>query len=311
MTITESVKKNVNILYELKNTYKKDNYYCFEMFTNGNAIFYNAQNNSCFYGYKTLYEYSKVFPKAKIFETMFFHYKGRIISAGLAAVQSVEMGENMQNMLKKEYEKDRKNLTFLFSSNKKQIETIYQLKISIKGAKPPIWRRVLVDEEITFIELHDIIQTIFNWEDYHMYEFFAKNANYTTSEFLEENDFFGGKQTYNVSKFKINSELQSSKDKIKYIYDFGDDWEHEIILEKILTYDEKIQYPICTAGKRNGPMEDCGGIYNFNEIVNSIENPTAENQYVLGEDGENYYDEDFNPKEFDIELINKMLQTEE
>ena len=186
---------------------------------------------------------------------------------------------------------------------------IYQIKISIKGAKPPVWRRVLLASTITFEELHEIIQIIFNWGSYHLYEFSGKYANYKTSEELKHNEMyslFGRQSSYDMSKVQINKELKNPKDKVSYTYDFGDSWEHIILLEKIVPYDKTIQYPICTTGKRNGPLEDCGGIYSFNLIVDAIENPTSENQYFLDEDDEHYF-KDFDPKEFDKNLINMRL----
>lgn len=187
---------------------------------------------------------------------------------------------------------------------------IYQMKISIQGAKPPVWRRVLLASTITFEELHEIIQIIFNWGSYHLYEFSGKYANYKTSEELKHNDMyalFGRQSSYDMSKVQINKELKNPKDKVSYTYDFGDSWEHIILLEKIVPYDKTIQYPICTAGKRNGPLEDCGGIYSFNLIVDAIENPTSENQYFLDEDDDENYFKDFDPKEFDKNLINMRL----
>jgi len=295
----------IDILFEVRDTYKNIDVISYEMFKNGNAIFYNSSDKSCFYAHKSFYDYSKVFPKAKLIQTMFFSYKGRIITDGVAASPKVEMGENMQNMIKDEYEISRKNLTFSLAINEESQKNIYQLKISIKGAKPPIWRRVLVEPTINFEELHDIIQDIFNWEDYHLYMFMSKRANYTSRESLQE-DMFGDANVKPSDEHSIRTEFSDIKDKIKYIYDFGDNWEHEIVLEKILPYDSKIDYPICTAGKREGPMEDSGGIYNYNDIVQALENPSFENQHYLGENGENWY-EGFVPSDFNKDEINAIL----
>ena len=295
----------INILFELRDTYKNIDVFSFEMFKNGNAIFYNPTDKSCFYAHKSFYDYAKVFPKAKLIQTMFFSYKGRIITDEIAASPKIEMGENMQNIIKDEYEKSRENLTFSLEINEKPKQNIYQLKISIKGAKPPIWRRVLVEPTINFEELHDIIQDTFNWEDYHLYMFMSKRASYTSRESLEES-MFGDSRELPADEYSIKAELSNIKDKIKYIYDFGDNWEHEIVLEKILAYDSKIDYPICTAGRREGPMEDSGGIYHYNDIVQAIENPSFENQHYLGENGENWY-EGFVPSDFDKDEINAIL----
>jgi len=189
--------------------------------------------------------------------------------------------------------------------NKKQPVYIYQLKISIKGAKPPIWRRILVKSDISFEELHYNIQSIFNWENCHMYQFYGKNKYYTDSEFIDNS--YGDIRSYNADDYKISDELQYEKDKIKYTYDFGDDWQHTISLEKILEIDKNINYPICTAGKRNGPIEDCGGMWGYSDIVYMIENNDfSEAEHLMDDEGDFYY-EDFDPAYFNKDEINERL----
>jgi len=300
--------KNIDILYEIRDTYKYSKFISFEMFENGNAIFYNLEKSSCFYAYKTFYNYSKVFPKNEIFETMFFSYKGRIISDGVATHHDVNLGDNMMNMMREEYKRDRENFSFLLDINERPSQNIYQLKISIKEAKPPIWRRVLVKAHTSFHELHSIIQSVFDWEDYHMYMFFGKDKKYTSSEMLSEGLFDDSKELLS-HEYTIKEELNKDKDKMKYVYDFGDNWEHNIVLEKIIPSDESISYPTCIGGKRRGPLEDSGGIWNYNDIADAMENPTFDNQYILGGDDEQYY-EDIDPKEFIKELVNIKLRRE-
>jgi len=191
------------------------------------------------------------------------------------------------------------------SSYKQSKNKIYQLKISIKGAKPPIWRRILVKSNITFNDLHNIIQKIFNWENYHLFQFDGYNS-YTDEETVKYDDY--SDNLYDASKHKISQELQYEKDKIKYIYDFGDDWNHEILLEKILPVDTKKNYPICTAGKRNGPIEDCGGMWGYSEIVYVIENQDfSEAEHLFDDDG-NFYYEDFDPAYFNKDEVNARLK---
>ncbi|MEA3316215.1 MAG: plasmid pRiA4b ORF-3 family protein [Campylobacterota bacterium] len=183
---------------------------------------------------------------------------------------------------------------------------IYQLKISIKGAKPPIWRRVLVKSNITFRELHNIIQNIFNWENYHLYQFDGTTRCYTDEQTAE--DRMGYKEEVDAIKYQISDELEYEKDKIKYTYDFGDDWEHDILLEKVLEVDKNINYPICTAGRRNGPLEDCGGMWGYRDILYAIETKKFnEFEYLLDDDGDFYY-KDFDPAYFNKEEINKRLK---
>lgn len=178
---------------------------------------------------------------------------------------------------------------------KKTQRKIYQLKIAIKGIRPPIWRRVLVESDITFYELHEIIQSIFNWENYHLYQFDGHRC-YTDEEAAQE--AMGYKEEVDATKLKISQELKQEKDKIKYTYDFGDSWEHEVLLEKILKSDDSLNYPICTAGKRNGPIEDCGGILGYSELLSAIET----------KDFAEFYYKDFDPELFNKDEINKELE---
>ena len=279
-------------LLEFRDFHKSSQYYSFEKFQNGNAIFWDTQNNNCYYVNRCYDNFSTLLPKHAPFNTTLLLFRDRIVFDGIIGEYGMVIGKNMQNSLKEEYEKNRDKIFFKLEKNEKPINKIYQLKILIKGSKPPIWRRILVPSHISFYGLHSIIQNIFNWEDYHLYEFAGDLTTYTDKEAIQEDD--DGLQTkFGADKFSIETELKNEKDKIDYTYDFGDDWEHKILLEKILIADESIIYPICIGGRREGPLEDCGGIYRYNEIAEAIEKPTSDNQYLLVQYQE-YFD-DFDP----------------
>lgn len=300
--------QNIEILLDIRNSYKLFKFYSFEMFKNGDAIFWDASNNRCYYTSKLSFNYSDTIPAATLCEAMFFHYKGRIINDGMAAAYEAKLGKNAQKILKDDYEEDREFLKFQLEKNENPKATIYQLKISIKGANPHIWRKILVKSTVSFYVLHIIIQTIFNWENYHLYQFDG-DKSYTDSHAIEEY-LECDQDLKDALHYRISQELQQQKDKINYTYDFGDHWEHEIVLEKILEEDENIKYPICIAGKRNGPPEDCGGIWGYSDIINAIETKKYnEFEHLLDEDG-NFYYEDLNPSYFDKDEINKNLHRE-
>lgn len=136
----------------------------------------------------------------------------------------------------------------------------FQLKISVNGSNPSIWRTVTVDDNITLAELHKIIQIIFQWEDCHLHEFRFKGKRYSD----EESDFF------NDALFTLKDLNLIKKSKISYVYDFGDNWKLEILVEKSITSSEKIDFPVCIEVEGPSPMEDCGGIYSFNKMYNKI-----------------------------------------
>lgn len=137
----------------------------------------------------------------------------------------------------------------------------YQLKITIMGSKPPIWRRVIVPEHIAFYDLDDIIEKIFGWTHSHLYEFFIKDwgMRITGAPLMEEED---NADECIDSWMKVGSE-------IIYTYDFGDSWEHLIKIEKVVEYEYR--YPIVLKSKGPNMIEDCGGIWGFYDCMEEAE----------------------------------------
>jgi hypothetical protein len=143
----------------------------------------------------------------------------------------------------------------------KKFDSVYQFRIALKYIKPPIWRKILVPEIYNFRDLHVAIQDAIGWEDYHLHEFVilhpdsgkkvsigipTKDDGFFEQEIIPE-------KTQNIYKWFNTKNRQAL-----YRYDFGDNWEHEIILEDILKKDPDLNYPICISGKRACPPEDCG-----------------------------------------------------
>jgi hypothetical protein len=123
---------------------------------------------------------------------------------------------------------------------------IYQIQIALKNTRPKIWRRILVNSDILLVDLHRIIQTTMGWTNSHLHLFSDGFEEYSPKEFEVE-------YAKNSRTIKLDKILQGEKSKIQYEYDFGDGWEHNILLEKILAPDNQLQIPICIAGKRNCP----------------------------------------------------------
>ena len=179
----------------------------------------------------------------------------------------------------------------------KQSKSIYQIKISLIGAKPPVWRTVLVPSTIGLAAFHEVIQRAMGWTDSHLHQFIVNNVFYG----IPDDDF--GMETEDESKYKLSQLLSKEKDTIKYEYDFGDSWEHKILLEKILPFDSKTALPVCIKGKRACPPEDCGGIWGYEELLETISNP----KHPDHEDMLEWLGGEFDPEEFDLEAINEDL----
>lgn len=175
---------------------------------------------------------------------------------------------------------------------KKKFDRVYQFKITLKGTKPPIWRHIQVPETYTFWDIHDAIQDAMGWEDYHLHEFEMINPStgIKTGIGIPDGEFDYDEEILPGWKQKIVKWFSMENQVAKYTYDFGDNWEHTVKLEKILPRDDNIKYPICIAGKRACPPEDCGGIWGYEEIC------AGESEFQ-----EEYSDHD--PEHFDIEEV--------
>ena len=179
----------------------------------------------------------------------------------------------------------------------KQLRSIYQIKISLIGATPPIWRTVLVPSSLKLASFHEVIQLAMGWTNSHMHQFIANNIFYG----IPDEDF--GMETEDETKYKLSQLLSKEKDTIMYEYDFGDSWEHKILLEKILPDDGKTALPVCIKGKRACPPEDCGGIWGYEELLETISNPKHPDHEEMLE----WLGGEFDPEAFDLEQINKDL----
>ena len=178
---------------------------------------------------------------------------------------------------------------------------IYQIQIALKGFSPKIWRRVQVYSDTLLPDLHKIIQTTMGWTNSHLHQFIKDRQFYSAPSPDDEMN------SVDYRKIKISDMLKTEKDKIMYEYDFGDSWEHEIILEKILPIDSKIKYPVCLAGKMNCPPEDCGGVWGYADILEILKDKNHQEyeSYIEWLGG------GFDPKEFDPEIINEGLMEED
>lgn len=141
---------------------------------------------------------------------------------------------------------------------------IYQFKVALLNIKPPVWRRLQIDGETSFKQLHKILQIAFDWEDYHLHGFFVRKTNQESLQHPyisigpKDPDAGCSDFDYEESSQKISDWFKAEKDKIVYIYDFGDNWKHEIVLEKIFSPEPNVLYPLCIKVMREAPEEDCG-----------------------------------------------------
>lgn len=179
---------------------------------------------------------------------------------------------------------------------------VYQIQVALKGFKPKIWRRLLIPSDLLLSDFHKIIQTSIGWTNSHLHQFIKNRTFYTKR--MPDDDLWNEMNNVDYKKIKISDLLKKEKEKIVYEYDFGDSWEHDVILEKILPLDDKINYPVCLKGKMNCPPEDCGGIYGYSEMLEILKQPDHEEyeSYIEWLGGE------FDPEYFDKDKVNELLR---
>lgn len=178
----------------------------------------------------------------------------------------------------------------------KNLRDTYQIKVTLKGIKPPIWRRFLVPSSLNLYEFHIALQVVMGWSDSHLHGFLCNDIIYS----LPEPDADYAKDE---TKVKLSRLLKQKGDKLRYDYDFGDNWEHDVVLEKILPYTHEQSLPVCLKGKRACPPEDCGGIWGYKELLEIISNPGHEDYEGLME----WLPEEFDPEYFAIDEINDIF----
>jgi hypothetical protein len=179
----------------------------------------------------------------------------------------------------------------------------YVLQVSIANSSPKIWRELSVPGDYTLGELHWIIQIAFGWENDHMHSFTVKSTEYGMTDTdlgFEEDDNIINEDDVCLSDLNLRT-----RQKFSYMYDFGDSWEHEITVSKTIPAgnDEKSALPRCLGGERAGPLEDSGGIWGYENMLEILKDPTRKDYEEIHE-----WLGDFDPEYFDIEDINANLE---
>ena len=177
---------------------------------------------------------------------------------------------------------------------------IYQLKITLKDSRPPIWRRILVAGDVSLAKLHGILQIVMGWTDSHLHQFTIHGRDYGVPD--RELDF--GHRTLSERRVRLFEVVYGEKDRFLYEYDFGDSWTHQILVEKIIPKEEGKHYPVCVAGKRACPPEDCGGIWgyeNFLEAIKDAGHPEHEDMIEWIGGG-------FDAEAFSLDEVNQRLR---
>ena len=171
----------------------------------------------------------------------------------------------------------------------------YQMKITLKGIRPPIWRRVQVPGTMRLARFHAVIQTVFGWTDSHLHQFLISGESYGQPDDFDDD-------VVAETTVTLAQAVGGSK-RFTYTYDFGDNWEHEILVEKIIAGDSGSERPLCLGGKRHRPPEDCGGPWGYGEFLKAIGDPGHEEHDAMLD----WVGGEFDAEAFDLAAVNRSL----
>jgi len=178
---------------------------------------------------------------------------------------------------------------------------IVQIKVTLLGTTPPIWRRLLVPTDITLEQLHRVLQEAMGWDDEHLHDFRIGQRRFGRPD--PDDRLLRRSPIGNERTVRLIAVLDKVGAKAVYTYDFGDSWKHEIVVEKVLPPEPGCSYPICVGGKLHGPPEDCGGIPGFYNLLEAISDPKHPRYEEMSE----WMGDDFDPEAFSVDDVNRGL----
>jgi hypothetical protein len=178
--------------------------------------------------------------------------------------------------------------------------TVHQLKITLREVKPPVWRRIVVRSETWLSDLAPILEAAMGWESYHLHAFDVDGVRYGVPdpdwpmlEFIDD------------SEARLGEVLATVGAKMLYEYDFGDGWEHDVLVESISLPQRGVTYPVCIAGRRACPPEDCGGPWGYADLLDVLRNPNHPEHVAMRE----WAGPDFDPSRFSVDGTTERMQS--
>lgn len=216
--------------------------------------------------------------------------------------------QDFKSMSPPVYNKKKKNDSVSFEQLKSPLSSqCFTLKISLQYIEPEIWRLVEVPSSLTLPQLHEVIQTVVGWEDYHLHQFNKGKTYYMSDEQLEDQMSFGSSKCVDYTDVTIGELLPCKGSKIVYEYDFGDGWKHDIILKAQHPYKADEQPRIFLIDGANAcPPEDCGGYPGYMALKEAMKNKRTKAYKEYAE----WLGGSFDPQAFgeNKEEINEMLE---
>lgn len=174
---------------------------------------------------------------------------------------------------------------------------VLQVRVALLDIEPTIWRRLLIPAHHTLAELHGALQVAFGWEGWHGHVFTIHGREYGSRNPVE----VAGARDERIPLTKLALKPGTS---IRYLHDFGDNWVHELLVEKVLVPEDPMEGPVCMDGRRAGPPDDCGGPLGYKQLLKAWRNRKHPEHRDLKE----WVGSDWRPESFHLDEVNAGLR---
>jgi len=178
-------------------------------------------------------------------------------------------------------------------------DTIHELRITLREVRPLVWRRIAVRSDMSLPELAAILMDAMGWHGGHLHAFEGAGARYAMPEPEWPDD------DLDERRFRVRDVLPHVGSKLRWDYDFGDGWEHDVVVRKIGPGKSGVEYPICLSGRMACPPEDCGGPMGYADLLHVLADPAHPEHDEMRE----WAPPDFDPADFDVRLTTSMMRS--
>jgi len=186
------------------------------------------------------------------------------------------------------------------ASGRRPPADVYQIKITLTGSQPAMWRRFEVPGNTSLAELHGILQVVMGWSNAHLHRFIVKGQTYATPERGD----IGPRKPKDERKFTLRDLLTQEGSRPTYEYDFGDNWQHELLVERIHPAEEGTRYPVCLEGAGACPPEDVGGVSGYTQFLEAM----VDTNHPEHQNCRDWIGGYFDPEKFDLAKVNQILR---
>ena len=184
----------------------------------------------------------------------------------------------------------------------------YHLRVELDDVSPPIWRQFVVPSNLFLNELHPIVQTVMGWQDSHLHSWVGgeppASERYEMRDSADE-DYVNEDDEVREDRVRLDQVLAEPGELLSYLYDFGDGWEHTIVLERVET-GGPAPTVTCLAGARACPPEDCGGPGGYDDLLKVLATPSHPGHHDAGA----WVGPGFAPESFAADVVNRNLRLE-